>query len=166
MNKGFTLVELVLVVGVIGILAAVSLSFLNPFQMQKRARDSVRLRDVNSLKASLILALQNDGIFLGRCVPATPCDSLNAATKSDGTGYVDLDLSSYLTQLPADPLASRGSFVDAAGQAVAAAYEFAQSGGDFEIRVHLESTDNLGRYGGDGGDDAGYLEIGTKLDIL
>lgn len=166
MNKGFTLVELVLVVGVIGILAAISLSFLNPFEFQKRARDSVRLRDVNSLKASLILARQNDGIFLGRCVPVTPCDSLNGTTKSDGTGYVDLDLSSYLTQLPADPLASRNSFVDAAGQSVAAAYEFTQSGGDFEIRAHLESADNLNRYTDDGGDDAGYLEIGTRLNIL
>ncbi len=163
---GFTLVELAVVIGIIGMLAAISISFLNPIEMQKKARDSIRLRDVNTLKSSIVLALQGGGSFLGRCIPASPCNSLGSTQKIDGTGYVDLDLSGYLTQLPADPLKNSNSFTDAAGLSVPAAYEFAELNGDFEIRIHLESKDNLNRYTDDGGNNSGYYEIGTKLDIL
>jgi len=164
--KAFTLVELTLIVGVIGVLATITISYLNPLEMQKRARDSVRLRDVNTLKSTILLAIQSGSSFSGRCVSSGPCDSLSSTQMSDGTGFVDIDLSSYLTQLPADPLNSSSNFVDAGGQTVSAAYEFAEQNGDFEIRVHLESKDNLIRYSDDGGNDPGYYEVGTKLSIL
>lgn len=164
--KAFTLVELTLVIGIIGILAAMSVSFLNPMEMQKKARDSVRVRDVNTLKSSLVAALQNGAVFLGRCTPPNPCTSQTSSLKSDGTGYVDIALSDYLTQLPADPLKNNNIFIDAKGASVSAAYEFAEQNGDFEIRIHLESKDNLSKYADDGGDDLGYYEAGTKLNIL
>lgn len=164
--RAFTLVELALIIGVIGILSTITLTFLNPISLFKKSRDGVRLKDLVTLKSSLVLALTGGQSFTGRCPATTPCLSLTGSTAVDGTGWVDLNLSSFLSQLPRDPLQNQATFVDAAGAASSATYQFAAAGADFEIRARLESSANLEKYAIDGGDDADYYEIGTKLDIL
>lgn len=164
--NGFTLLELVVVIAVIGILATITIAFIDPLGLQKKARDSVRLRDLNTLKSSIVLVLQNGGTFLDKCQPVSPCSSLSMENASDGSGWVGLDLSKYLTVLPRDPMHTSGSFVDASGVSVNSEYQFAQTGGDFEIRAHLESPSNVALYTSDGGNNNGYYEVGTKLDIF
>ncbi len=167
---GFTLLELTVVTAMIAILATITFTFMNPSESIKRARDAVRLSDLNVMKSALVLAIQNGATFLDRCTKANPCNSLTGSNLTDGSGYVDLNLSTYLSHLPEDPLHRLESFTDGKGNLVEAGYEFASLLGDFEIRAHLESRDNTGsqgdRYLDDGGDDDDYLEIGTKLDIL
>ncbi len=41
-KSGFTLIELVIVIGILGILVAVVISVLNPAMLQNKARDAVR----------------------------------------------------------------------------------------------------------------------------
>lgn len=52
-NGGFTIVELLIVIVVIGILAAITTSVFNG--VQKRARDSQRAQDISAIKKSLLL---------------------------------------------------------------------------------------------------------------
>lgn len=167
---GFTLVEMMVVVGVIGVVASVSYFYLNPFEYFKKARDSQRLQNLNGLKAALVLALQNGQSFSGRCLPQNPCDSLSGTANTDGSGFVDLDLSKYLTGLPRDPSHNNSSFTDGKGNSSPAAFEFAASGSDFEIRTRLESkfftAGPNDKYLDDGGDDDDYYEVGTRLNIL
>lgn len=163
---GFTLLELVVAIGLIAVLASISISFIDPLEIQRKARDTVRLRDLNTLKSSIVLALQGGGVFLNRCTPASPCGSLTISNQSDGSGYVDIDLSKYVTSLPRDPQHNKGTFQDSAGATVNAEYQIAQENGDFEIRSRLEAKNNLPNYTSDGGNNSGYLEVGTKLDIL
>jgi len=168
--RAFSLVEVMVVVAMVGIVSSVSYFYLNPFEHFKKARDSQRLQNLNSLKTALVLALQNGQSFSGRCTLVNPCDSLSGTTNADGSGFVDLDLSKYLTALPRDPSHNNFSFIDGKGNASPAAFQFVASGSDFEIRTRLESkfftTNPNDKYLDDGGDDNDYFETGTKLTIL
>jgi|GEM_PF-1663954 len=50
---GFTLVELVIVIGILGILVAVVLTVLNPARYLARARDSTRQSDIKLIQAAV-----------------------------------------------------------------------------------------------------------------
>ena len=55
-KQGFTLVELLIVLAIIGILAALVMTVLNPIEFMKKARDSRRMIDLQSLNKALNLA--------------------------------------------------------------------------------------------------------------
>ncbi len=65
-QKGFTLLELLIVIGILAILAAVTILVINPAELLKRARDSSRISDLNTLKTVIGLALI-EGVSLGQC---------------------------------------------------------------------------------------------------
>jgi prepilin-type N-terminal cleavage/methylation domain-containing protein len=56
-RTGFTLVELLIVVGVIAVLATVVTVALNPAELLKRARDANRIQDMTTIKQTLTLYL-------------------------------------------------------------------------------------------------------------
>lgn len=80
-QKGFTIVELLIVIVVIGILAAL---VLNTFSgVQRRARDTERQTDINSLATQLEVYYNDNGHYptLANLQDATP-----------NTGWVDVNL--------------------------------------------------------------------------
>lgn len=52
-KRGFTLLELLIVIGIIAILSVVLILVLNPTETLKKARDSQRMSDLNTLKTAL-----------------------------------------------------------------------------------------------------------------
>lgn len=52
-NKGFTLVELLIVISVIGILGGVSMQVINVKSQRNRAEDSIRLSNLEKLVSSI-----------------------------------------------------------------------------------------------------------------
>ena len=50
-QKGFTLVEILIVVSLIAILAVVALITINPAEAQRRARDTQRIKDLSSIQS-------------------------------------------------------------------------------------------------------------------
>ncbi|MFA5230314.1 MAG: prepilin-type N-terminal cleavage/methylation domain-containing protein [Candidatus Paceibacterota bacterium] len=52
-KKGFTLVELMIVIAILAILAAIVIFALNPAELFRRARDSQRMSDLRVLSSAL-----------------------------------------------------------------------------------------------------------------
>lgn len=172
-KHGFTLVELMIVIALIGVLSLILNSALKPDEIFKKSRDTVRLSDLQNLRKSIELALSDEKSFdTTRCTSTLPCDSLTGTRAVSGSGYVTIDISKYLNILPADPLFSKSSFVDGKGNVVNSSYQFASDGNDFEIRGHLESRYNTNsddgedRYATDGGCLSDWYEVGTNLCLL
>jgi prepilin-type N-terminal cleavage/methylation domain-containing protein len=174
-NKGFTLIELLVVIAIIGVLAAVVLLAINPAELLRRSRDSSRLSDMSTLRKGIDATVveQNGAVAL----PCTAvCASNDARGRSAaGTGWLGVaagtfDMTKYISTLPVDPV--NGSCTATTGVAtglgVATAsqtciYQFmSETGGTYEIRTRLESTQNGVKAFNDGGDDADYFEIGTN----
>jgi prepilin-type N-terminal cleavage/methylation domain-containing protein len=58
-KKGFTLLELLIVIAIIAVLAVLLIIVLDPAETLKRARDSQRVSDLNTLKTALGIYLTN-----------------------------------------------------------------------------------------------------------
>ena len=59
MKKGFTLLELLIVIGILAILSTTMLLVINPAEMLRKARDSQRISDLNTLKTAIGFYLLN-----------------------------------------------------------------------------------------------------------
>ncbi len=110
-QKGFTLLEILLVVAAISILAGIVILALNPNKQLGSTRDAQRRVDVNTiLNAVYQYSIDNNGTIPSG-ISVSFCDNTPSKEicKTGGTctGIVDLSVLSnnekYLTALPRDP---------------------------------------------------------------
>lgn len=121
--QGFTLLEILIVISIIAVLSVIVILVLNPSEILKKARDSQRMADLNTIKTALGYYLTNSNTpYLGvggantGCVsgtnkyvwfsksglsstldgvgPATSSASQALAGNVDGTGWVPVNLKS------------------------------------------------------------------------
>lgn len=118
MKRGFTIIELLVVVAILGILASIILATTGP--MRAKARDARRVSDLEQIFTALTLYYDDHGKlpFEDWCRIQQGCspDYDNAAASSGDfitytpTGNIKLwselgaELSPYLSELPVDPL--------------------------------------------------------------
>ncbi len=62
-NKGFTLLEILLVIAAIGILAAIVLVAINPNRQIAQARNTVRQADINTIQKAVEQYLIENGSY-------------------------------------------------------------------------------------------------------
>ena len=107
-EKGFTLIEILVVIGILAVLLAIVLIAINPQQQFQQANDTQRRSDVNAiLNAIGAYAAQNKG-QLPAGITST---QLDLRLQSPAVPATDLDLCSalvptYIADLPMDPTAS------------------------------------------------------------
>lgn len=63
MRKGFTLVELAVVIGVIGLISTVTLALLNPANQLRKARDTKRKADFAQIQSALELYRADQNVY-------------------------------------------------------------------------------------------------------
>jgi|GEM_PF-515071 len=132
-QKAFTLIELLIVIGILAILATVVLLVINPAQLIKQTRDANRLTELNQIDKALALFESFGGTNMGLpnnvyvSIPCDQADFINLPVlspgyvyacsssanfrKTNGSGWLPVDLTSIQSQagnlfsaLPIDPI--------------------------------------------------------------
>ncbi len=168
-TRGFTLVELLVVIAIVAILAAVVVLIINPLELTRRGRDAARLSDLSNLQNAINVAVQeatNSGsaiLCMGGSYPCT--SSSNSGTRlSNGTGWVKVNLggqqSVSVPTLPVDPTNDTTFH-----------YTYCADNDAWEIDSVLESEQQKVKMANDGGDQnatdtSGRFEVGSNLTLI
>jgi len=177
-KKGFTLVELLIVIGILAILATAVIIVLNPAELLKQARDSQRLQDLGTLNAAIAFYMSTasaptisaDTIGGTYATTGASCGDSKTTTAGttdiDGTGWVKVPFTaltdaSPIAVLPIDPTNNATYHYCFQGTAASLTWE---------LDCILESTkyattEDLDANTKDGGDAAGAYELGTDEDL-
>jgi general secretion pathway protein G len=118
-QKGFTIVELLIVIVVIGILAAITIVAYSG--IQTRGRDSVRSSDVKSIQTALEMYKSDNGVY-----PPLGCQDCGANASGLSTYLVP----TYIAKIPTDPNTSSMNYHYVWGPVANASYS---------VRISYES---------------------------
>ncbi|MFH0937287.1 MAG: type II secretion system protein [Candidatus Daviesbacteria bacterium] len=165
--RGFTLVELLIVMAILAILGLIIMVVINPLEMRRRSNDTVRVTDLNNLQQAINVAAQEattSGTEILCFNTTAPClegtfPIIGNTRSSNGSGWVKVDLSSQksvsLPTLPIDPINDEAHH-----------YHYYSDGSDWEIDAVLESTQQNGKMENDGGSDTAVYETGSNLQLI
>lgn len=108
-KRGFTLIEILIVVAIIAILASVVLVGLGP--TQQAGRDARRLSDLREVQNGLELFYQNCGFYPGGNGTNGNCNTIpsqwSSTNGAQGLGYVISQAVPNVGSIPSDPSANR-----------------------------------------------------------
>lgn len=111
-QAGFTLVELLVVIGILAVLTAVVLVAVNPVRQFAQARDTQRRADVNTVSAAIVSYLADPDNTNTRSLAGLGITALCTATThiiGAGAGNLNLGLNPgllvpvYVAAMPMDP---------------------------------------------------------------
>jgi type IV pilus assembly protein PilA len=116
-TRGFTLIEILIVIGMIAILAAVVLVAINPLRQFAQARESQRMENVSAILNAIGERIaDNKGVFQdasGSCSSALP-SSAEDMEKAGGYDMRSCLVPTYISDLPYDPSTGSNTCTDSA----------------------------------------------------
>lgn len=169
--RGFTLVELLVVIAIIAILAAIVVLIINPLELLKRSRDATRLTDLANLQTAINVAVQESTQSSQNIAchgVAGDCFSNSLANGRgrgiDGNGWVQINFVSQksvsVPTLPIDPINSSGTET---GPTIGYHYTYCGNGENWRIETVLESDQQKPKMSSDGGPNNNLYEVGSDL---
>jgi prepilin-type N-terminal cleavage/methylation domain-containing protein len=183
LERGFTLLELLLVIGILGIMGGITVVVINPGELLKEARDTTRLADLRSVNTALFTYTTQKGepggnpnylyislpdatatcnTFLAS-LPTLPfpyeyrCSTSADYRKTDGTGWIPVAFSSIPGGSPIPTLP-----VDPVNAGTS--YYTYMSGGSYEVTALFEAERHDAAIDDDGF-LPGVLELGTHIGL-
>ncbi len=156
-QKGFTLIEILIVVALLAILAVVALLALNPAAAQDRARDASRLKDMTTWQS-----------VVEQFVTDNPTATVNAISTANGgsnacgtAGWFGSDVCNYATRLPVDQSNKSTNYILTSGVATTGNvnYQIIIGGGLYRICARLQGKSNAAKMTSDGGNSPLYYEV-------
>lgn len=182
--RGFTLLELLIVIAILAILATVVMLVLNPAEYLRQTRDAQRLSDMDTMRDAVNLYLSTSSTApwgagqygatttcnLAGCTvacgggiyPFTTSCATNRVSAVDGTGWVNVRFntmigSSPLTKLPMDPSDNSTYYY------AYKSWDDANSTPQFEVDANLESAKYIVNRTNDGGNNNSWYEVGSNI---
>ena len=178
-NLGFTLIEILITIGIIAVLTTISIIAINPVEINKQSRDSERISELKDIQKGLQLAdLYNlpsgavNTVYLSlpdssatcgnHILPQLPtgfsysCKSETNFRKTDGTGWLPVNFnnisgSSLFSTLPIDPTNNNK-------------YYYSYIKGSYLVSAAIESTQFLKKNAkSDGGRDPLRYEVSSPI---
>lgn len=138
MKKGFTLLEILLVIAAIGILAAVVIVAINPQRQLSQVRDAQRQSEVNTISKALNQYLIDTGSYPngveGYYQEVCQTGNEQVGGPTDCTGLLDLRplVPTYIASVPDDPQA----------EGTGAGYSVRRNPGNASVAVRSENVEN------------------------
>ena len=109
-GAGFTLIEILVVIGIIAVLAAAVIIAINPARQFAQARDTQRVSNVNAILNAIGQRIaDNKGVFEGTLNGIT-CPTLPTTATAIGTTLDTCLVPTYLTVVPVDPKPTLGGY--------------------------------------------------------
>jgi type II secretory pathway pseudopilin PulG len=155
-QKGFTIVEIVIVTLLITLLATLIILNVNPVDNKKKARDEKRISDISTLDRAISefgldkkrYPDQSDLLRKSTILPAG-----STQLTGSNTGWIQENLSAYLPMLPIDPLNDATYF-----------YSYKHDLTGYELNATLEILTT--EMENDGGNDTASYEVGNNLNLI
>ncbi len=187
-RSGFSLLEMVVVLGIISLLALMVILTLNPIQLVQQSRDARRVSDLATLDAAVTLYQSDQGLMPGYSigtttmnyisVPAanTNCSDLGLATSAyaytcsgvtnfkttAGAGWIPINFQNIRGGSPFNALS--GDPVNQTSSNLY--YTYNTDGSKYVITAFMESNKYAGQVRSSGGVDPTLYEVGSGLSSL
>lgn len=97
LQKGFTLIEIILVITLIGLTSTLLINLVDPVKQFKKSNDAQRKADLRQMQAILELYRADQGQY-----PPSPLPACGSALTAGGT--------TYIRKIPCDPRQGRPQF--------------------------------------------------------
>ncbi|MFZ2205081.1 MAG: prepilin-type N-terminal cleavage/methylation domain-containing protein [Minisyncoccia bacterium] len=102
-NRGFTLLELLIVIAIIAILSVALVLVLNPAETLKKARDAQRISDLNTIKTAIGLYMTTVApVYLGGTSSNAECQAVTGTWAGTNKIFYSLPVASVITDVVLD----------------------------------------------------------------
>ena len=137
-SKGFTIVELLVVVSLIAILSGLILNVVNIRGVRAKSRDAQRAGDLKKIQTALEVMYADTRIY--PCPTGAACAALNCASTANYAVVSGIpSFTGYLNPIPTDPQAATGAYCNAA----AYDYWYCSNNATYRLTTNMEIASSV-----------------------